>query len=169
MTTIAHAGSYASTGHTSGGQRIKTKARQYTLLTINITLNTIAPIKLLNDHDNIHWWCMASPQNRTYLRPTREAAELLGKLIRLGRRERKMTEEDLAGRAGISRRTLQKIERGNPKCEIGLVFEVANLVGVKLFGEEGGSNLSNTINRADDKLALLPKRTRKVVTIDDEF
>jgi DNA-binding XRE family transcriptional regulator len=112
---------------------------------------------------------MASPQNRTYLRPTREATELLGKLVRLGRRERKMTEEDLAGRAGISRRTLQKIERGDPKCEIGLVFEVANLVGVALFGEEGAANLGSTINRVDDKLALLPKRTRRVVVIDDDF
>ena len=46
-----------------------------------------------------------------------------------------MTEEDLAGRAGISRRTLQKIERGDLKCEIGLVFEDANIVGVKLFPE----------------------------------
>ena len=40
-----------------------------------------------------------------------------------------MTEEDLSGRAGISRRTLQKIELGDPKCEIGLVFEVANIAG----------------------------------------
>lgn len=38
-----------------------------------------------------------------------------------------MTGDELSGRAGISRRTLQKIERGDPKCEIGLVFEVANL------------------------------------------
>lgn len=43
-----------------------------------------------------------------------------------------MTGEGLSKRAGISRRTLQKIERGDPKCEIGLVFEVANLVGVNL-------------------------------------
>ena len=76
---------------------------------------------------------MASPVNRTYLRQTRDAAEMLGKLIRLGRKERKMTEEDLSGRAGISRRTLQKIERGDLKCEIGLVFEVERNVS------EGGS------------------------------
>jgi DNA-binding XRE family transcriptional regulator len=112
---------------------------------------------------------MASPQNRTYLRPTRDAVELLGKLIRLGRKERKMTEEDLAGRAGISRRTLQKIERGDLKCEIGLVFEVANLVGVKLFGDEESVNLYRNKNRIDDILALLPKRVRSIVKVDDEF
>lgn len=112
---------------------------------------------------------MASPMNRTYLRPTRDAADLLGKLIRLGRKERKMTEEELAGRAGISRRTLQKIERGNPKCEIGLVFEVANLVGVSLFGDEGNANLPRNISRVEDKLALLPQMVRNTVKVNDEF
>lgn len=112
---------------------------------------------------------MASPVNRTYLRQTRDAAELLGKLIRLGRKERKMTEEDLSGRAGISRRTLQKIERGDLKCEIGLVFEVANIVGVKLFSDEENLNRYSYTSRIDDKLALLPKRVRRVVTVDDDF
>jgi DNA-binding XRE family transcriptional regulator len=112
---------------------------------------------------------MASPQNRTYLRQTREAAALLGRLIRLGRKEHKMTEEDLSGRAGISRSTLQKIERGDPKCEIGLVFEVAFLVGVKLFGDEENTNLNLNISRVEDKLALLPKRIRRTVEVDDDF
>lgn len=112
---------------------------------------------------------MASPVNRTYLRQTRDAAELLGKLIRLGRKERKMTEEDLAGRAGISRRTLQKIERGDLKCEIGLVFEVTNLVGVSLFGDEGNANISRNLSRVEDKLALLPQMVRNTVKVNDEF
>jgi len=112
---------------------------------------------------------MASPVNRTYLRPTRDAAELLGKRVRLGRKERKMTGEELAGRAGISRRTLHKIEHGDLKCEIGLVFEVANLVGVSLFGDEGNANLSRNIYRLDDKLALLPQTVRNIVKVDDEF
>lgn len=112
---------------------------------------------------------MASPVNRTYLRQTRDAAELLGKLVRLGRKKRKMTSEDLAGRAGISRRTLQKIENGNLKCEIGLVFEVAHLVGVDLFGEEGNANISRNIQRIEDKLALLPQLVRSPVKINDEF
>jgi DNA-binding XRE family transcriptional regulator len=112
---------------------------------------------------------MASSKKRTYLRPTSDATELLGKLIRLGRRERKMTEEDLAGRAGIARKTLQKIERGDPRCEVGLVFEIANLVGVKLFEDEENTNTAMNIGRIDDRLALLPKRIRNVVKVDDEF
>ena len=112
---------------------------------------------------------MSSSINRTYLRQTRDAAELLGKLIRLGRKERKMTEEDLSGRAGISRRTLQKIERGDPKCEIGLVFEVANIVGVKLFNDEENSTRNTFGRHIDDKLALLPKRVRRPITVNDDF
>jgi DNA-binding XRE family transcriptional regulator len=112
---------------------------------------------------------MASFDKRTYLHSTRDAGELLGKLIRLGRRERKMTEAELSGRAGISRRTLQKIERGDLKCEIGLVFEVATLVGVTLFGDEEENHLMSTIHRIDDKLTLLPKRVRTIMKVDDEF
>lgn len=112
---------------------------------------------------------MPSPQNRTYLLQTREVGKLLGKLIRLGRKERKMTEEDLAGRAGISRRTLQKIERGNLKCEIGLVFEVAALTGVSLFGQEQSAEFAWHVGRTEEKLSLLPQRVRTTVKVDDEF
>lgn len=79
-----------------------------------------------------------------------------------------MTEDELAGRAGISRRTLQKIERGNPKCEIGLFFEVATLVGVQLFGVEDTATMPMHRDRINDKLALLPQRVR-TVKVDDEF
>ena len=125
---------------------------------------------MFSDCDNIHLvFFMASPVNRTYLRQTRDAAELLGKLIRLGRKERKITEEELSGRAGISRRTLQKIERGDPKCEIGLVFDVANIVGVKLFNDEENSIRYTFGRHIDDKLALLPKRVRRPVKVNDDF
>jgi DNA-binding XRE family transcriptional regulator len=80
-----------------------------------------------------------------------------------------MTEEELAGRAGIARRTLQKIERGDLKCEIGLVFEVATLVGVRLFGDDVSANLPAQTSRIDDKLALLPRRIRGSVKVDDDF
>ena len=111
---------------------------------------------------------MTTIRTRTYSRATREAMELLGKLIRLGRKERKMTESDLAGRAGISRATLQKIERGDLKCEIGLFFEVATLVGVKLFGAES-STLPMHLGRINDKLALLPQSVRTSMKVDDDF
>ncbi|MEY3235598.1 helix-turn-helix transcriptional regulator [Aquidulcibacter sp.] len=98
-------------------------------------------------------------QPRTYSRVTRDVLTLLGGLIRLGRKRRKMSEADLAARVGIARSTLQLIEKGHPKVEIGLVFEAATLVGVPLFVDEP-SRLTSEQSRIDDKLALLPQSVR---------
>lgn len=106
---------------------------------------------------------------RTYTKYGTEAAKLLGKQIRLGRKQRKWSEHELADRAGISRATLQKIEIGNMSVAIGFVFEVAALVGVNLFDPDTTS-LARHIARIDDNLALLPKHIhpgKKLV--DDDF
>jgi DNA-binding XRE family transcriptional regulator len=70
---------------------------------------------------------------RNFSRYSREAITLLGGLIRAARKQRKLTAQEVADRAGISRGLLQRIEKGHPKCEIGAVFEVAAIVHVKLF------------------------------------
>ena len=112
---------------------------------------------------------MPKSVTRTYSRYTKEAAKLMGRMIRLGRTERKLTAQDLADRAGISRGMLQRIEKGDPKCEIGVVFELAALVGVKLFDAEA-SSLAGHIKQAEDKLSLLPKAVRAPrKAVDDEF
>ena len=49
------------------------------------------------------------------------------------------------------------------------MFEVANLVEVKLFSDEENSNRYTFERHIDDKLALLPKRVRKVVKVNDDF
>lgn len=106
---------------------------------------------------------------RTYSKYTREAMSLLGKQIRLGRKQRRWSEHELAERAGIARATLQKIEKGDPGCAIGLVFEVATLVGVTLF-EPDLPGLARQHERFNDKLALLPKAIRPAATgVNDEF
>lgn len=109
-------------------------------------------------------------ENRTYSRHTREAVALLGKLIRLARKERRLSAAELAERTGISRGTLQRIEKGDPKVEIGVMFEAATLVGVNLFDADNG-RLSGKIARTDDKLALMPKAIHKPATrgVKDEF
>lgn len=93
---------------------------------------------------------------------------LLGEHIKLGRKQRQWSEKNLADRAGISRTTLQKIENGEMSCAIGLVFEVAALVGIQLF-ESDNMPLSKHIEHMRDKVALLPQRiktTTKVVYDD---
>jgi len=106
---------------------------------------------------------------RSYSRYSRNAATLLGGLIREARKERKLTAQEVADRAGISRGLLQRIEKGDLKCEIGAVFEVATLVGVQLFRADE-STLSQHLSRTKDKLALLPKSIRKKSSvIYDDF
>lgn len=106
---------------------------------------------------------------RTYSQYAQDAALLLGEQIKLARKRRKWSEHALAERAGISRATLQKIERGDMGCAIGLVFEVAALVGVSLF-EQDLQMLSKSIGHVRDKIALLPRRIKaKTRVINDDF
>ena len=106
---------------------------------------------------------------RTYSRYNRDAAALLGSLIREARHERKLTTQELSNRAGISRGLLQRIEKGNLKCEIGAVFEVATIVGVKLFDADE-STLTKYIRQTKEKLTLLPKSVRnKSKAVRDDF
>ncbi len=109
------------------------------------------------------------PRERSYSRVTREALTMLGKLIRVGRAERRLTAQELADRAGISRTTLSSIEKGTPGPEIGIVFEVASLVGVRLFDyDERTLQMHNA--RLDEKLSLLPKSVRHTMKeVDDDF
>jgi len=108
-------------------------------------------------------------KQRTYSKYAQEAVILLGEQIKLGRKQRKWTEHNLADRAGISRATLQKIESGEMSPAIGIVFEVAALVGVNLF-EQDKLPLSKHIEQTRDKIALLPKRIQvKTKAVDDEF
>lgn len=113
---------------------------------------------------------MRRKKERVYSRQTKDAAILLGKYIQLGRKERTLTEMDLADRANIARATLQKIEKGDPKCELGLYFELAILVGVRLFNIDSNANFTMDIDRLNDKLALLPKSIhKKKKEVDDAF
>jgi transcriptional regulator with XRE-family HTH domain len=112
---------------------------------------------------------MSKVSARTYSRYSLEAISLLGNLIRAARKERKMTAQEVADRSGISRGLLRRIEKGDPKCELGATFEVATIVGVKLFDAEA-TTLTKHIRQTEDKLALLPKSVRKKVKVaDDDF
>ncbi len=103
---------------------------------------------------------MARVAQRTYSKASQEAALLLGQSIKLNRKQRGMSEKALAERVGCSRAAIQRIERGDLKVELGLVFEAAYLVGIQLF-DLSEELLSSQIERVSDKLALLPKKIRK--------
>lgn len=108
-------------------------------------------------------------RTRTYSLLTTEALTLLGKQVRLARKQRRMSEADLAARVGIARSTLQLIEKGDPRVEIGLAFEAATIAGVSLFVPEGASVTAQS-ERLDDKLALLPRSIRRPrKEVNDDF
>jgi len=114
---------------------------------------------------------MTSKKKRTYSHYTKDAAVLLGKDIQLARKARRFTASDFADRVGISRITLQKIEKGDLKCELGIVLEAAALAGVKLFDvDPNTSSFTGRLESVNDKLALLPKSIRqRRKDVDDDF
>lgn len=98
-----------------------------------------------------------------------QALRLLGSSIRAARIERRMSTAELAERIGISRPSLHRIERGDPRSSIGSAFEAATIVGVPLF-EADPSRLAGELARVEEKLTLLPKMIRaRRVEVDDEF
>lgn len=106
---------------------------------------------------------------RTYSRYSREAVALLAGLIRAARKEKKLTAQEVADRAGISRGLLLRIEKGDMKCEVGVVFEVAALLGLKLFDADE-TTLARQRRQVEDKLSLMPKSMRKTTkAVHDEF
>lgn len=112
---------------------------------------------------------MAKSVTRTWSARSRTASALLGGLIRAARKERRLTAQEVADRAGISRGLLQRIEKGDLKCSIGAVFEVATLVGVPLFDADD-SRLGAHLSQTRDKLALLPRSVRRSRrTVHDDF
>ena len=112
---------------------------------------------------------MVKPLSRLYSRYTSDALALVGQLVREARLAKALTTTDLAARAGVSRALLQRIERGDPGCSIGAVFEVASICGVPLF-EMDQRQLSNKLALQREKMALLPKSVRtSAVDVNDDF
>lgn len=111
---------------------------------------------------------MAKPITRPYSRYSHDAVVMLGQLIRRARIERKMTTTELADRAGLSRGLVQRIEKGDPGCGIGAVFEAAAIVGVRLFDADQAA-LTSAIGTNAAMLTLMPMAVRvsKVEAKDD--
>ncbi len=111
---------------------------------------------------------MPKPAQRPYSAYSRDAVKLLGQLIRQSRIDKKLTAEELAERAGVSRGLIQRIEKGDPGCTIGAAFEAASIVGVRLFDADRAA-LAGAISTHTATLALLPKavRTSQIKAKDD--
>jgi transcriptional regulator with XRE-family HTH domain len=105
----------------------------------------------------------------TYSPEALDAARVLGLRIAEGRRQRRWTQAELCERASVSATTLRKAEHGDPTVAIGVMFELATLVGVELFGVLS-RQLNGLAARERDRLAVLPAHVYpRQVTADDDF
>jgi len=112
---------------------------------------------------------MPKPTTRAYSRYSKEAAELLGLLVHQARIRREMTISDVAERAGLSRGLVHRIENGEMGCSIGAAFEVAAIVGVRLFDSEPFM-LRRQLQTSREMLALMPKSIRRSEkAVKDDF
>ena len=112
---------------------------------------------------------MAKPANRSYSHYAREATELLGLMIRSARIEHNFTVSDVAERAGISRGLVHRIENGEMGSSIGAAFELAAIVGLRLFEAER-TTLRRYLLLEREKLTLLPQSVRSGTTkVKDDF
>jgi transcriptional regulator with XRE-family HTH domain len=101
------------------------------------------------------------------MKVTIAACHLLGDRIRLARLERRWSEAELAERVGVSRATLRKIEKGDPRVVLGTVFDACVILGIPLFDDENAIEAHRA--RLADKIAVLPARVRKPIEVDDDF
>lgn len=112
---------------------------------------------------------MAKPKTHPLSPYSQDALELLGLLIREGRIQKALTATELSARAGISRALLRRMERGDPGCAIGAVFEAAAIAGVPLFEAEARA-LDSHLSRHRERLTLLPKSVRSAsIGVKDDF
>lgn len=112
---------------------------------------------------------MAKPRSRNYSPVAREAAALMGAMIRAARLNRKMTSAELAERTGVSRGLVARVENGDMGSAIGAFFEMAAVLGVPLFEAEP-ARLTEQLNQARSVKALMPKRAfQSTMKVDDDF
>ncbi|MDO8360422.1 MAG: helix-turn-helix transcriptional regulator [Devosia sp.] len=99
----------------------------------------------------------------------RNAASLLGSLIRSQRLQQGHTAAEVAERAGISRELLRRIETGDPGVSLAAAFEAATVVGVPLF-EDDPSRLAMEVETSRKMLRLLPSSARlRQKAVKDDF
>lgn len=106
-----------------------------------------------------------SPQSRY----TRGALKLFGMAIRERRLAQKMTAAELADRVGVSRGLVQRLEKGEAGTAIGVAFEAATIVGLRLF-DTPPSTITEHITSLARVLTLMPKSARRSkADVDDDF
>lgn len=90
--------------------------------------------------------------NQHYPQPVQEGLSLVGQLIQHARKAAGLTAAQLAERSGVERKTLSRLEKGDPGISLGLFLTVLWLLDIPLLqGIDMGHRQSRT------QIALLLK------------
>ena len=99
----------------------------------------------------------------------RAALAHFASLLRVQRKEKKLTLDELAARLGASTPTVRKMLEGAPTVAIGTYFEAAHILGVPLFDPDP-DRFALTASRTAELESLLPKRiVNREEEVDDDF
>lgn len=111
---------------------------------------------------------MQSKLQLFYPEEVKSVATRLGERIRIARIRRKIRQEDLAVRTGLSRSTIQAIERGELPCAVGSVFLVLWNLGladeIELIGDPGLDEGGLALSLSDGH-----KRVRVATKLNNDF
>lgn len=66
----------------------------------------------------------------------------LGKAIKLSRKQKKMSQSELADKVGTSQRWISEIENGKNRAQIGLVLKCMRILEIKLDAQLNASHIS---------------------------
>lgn len=64
-----------------------------------------------------------------------ETTEDLGHLVRTTRKQQGLTQAALAGASGVGPRFIVELEKGKPRCEVGKVLLVLQMLGISLSAD----------------------------------
>lgn len=97
--------------------------------------------------------------------PVSDLAHELGQRIRVARIRRKISQNDLAGRTGLSRSSIQAVERGDLTVSLGIVFKVLWNLGltneVSLIADPGLDRDGLSLSLSADKVRVYVPRKIK--------
>ena len=93
--------------------------------------------------------------------------EQLGRAVRLKRHEKGLSQSALAAQLGVERKWVIRLESGNPKAELGLVFKALDALDLRAsLGDEKPPSSSNDSrvsepSRLDEVFRHLQRSERK--------
>lgn len=102
---------------------------------------------------------MGVPRSKALPLPVGRALTRLGTDVRDARRRRRIPTATMAERAGISRTTLHKVERGDPGVSLGIYATVLFVLGLEERLAELADPRNDTVG-LDLEAEALPKRIR---------